>query len=219
MFDAIILMAGKGERTGLSFNKILYKVNNKPLFQYSLETFLKSPFCHQVVLVVSKTDEKEVKNLINDLPNVKLTIGGNHRQDSVQAGIALCEEKIVLIHDAARPLLDLKSVDKVYQETLKNQAAVLATPTIDTIINSELGYNALKREHLWNVQTPQGVNLDAYRLASKQAYKEGYYASDDISLMVKYLNIKPVIVPGSSQNIKVTSKYDLEYIEYLLGRS
>ena len=54
MFDAIILMAGKGERTGLSFNKILYKVNNKPLFQYSLETFLKSPFCHQVVLVVSK---------------------------------------------------------------------------------------------------------------------------------------------------------------------
>ena len=63
------------------------------------------------------------------------------------------------------------------------------------------------------------VNLDAYRLASKQAYKEGYYASDDISLMVKYLNIKPVIVPGSSQNIKVTSKYDLEYIEYLLGRS
>ena len=66
-----------------------------------------------------KTDEKEVKNLINDLPNVKLTIGGNHRQDSVQAGIALCEEKIVLIHDAARPLLDLKSVDKVYQETLK----------------------------------------------------------------------------------------------------
>jgi 2-C-methyl-D-erythritol 4-phosphate cytidylyltransferase len=218
MFDALILMAGKGERTGLSYNKALHPVKGKPLFRYAVETFLACPDCRKVVLVTARDEMKQVRDLVGDLTGIEMTIGGAHRRDSARAGLALCSEKIVLIHDAARPLIEIGEITEVYRRTLESQAAVLAVKTTDTIISADSGYQTLDREYLWNVQTPQGVYLEAYRLALEQAVAEDYYPTDDISLVVKYLNIKPAIVTGKPENIKVTSKADLDYVEYLLGR-
>jgi len=218
MFDAIILMAGKGERTGLPYNKTLYSIKGKPIFRYSLETFLACRECRKVVLVTAADEMNLVRELVADLSRVELTIGGSHRRDSVNAGLALCSEAVVLIHDAARPLVTTEEIRDVYRQTLENKVAVLAVKTTDTIISTASGYQTLDREHLWNVQTPQGVWLDAYRFALKEAIIDDYYPTDDSGLLVKYLNLTPAIVIGKSENIKVTSKSDLDYLEYLLGR-
>ena len=102
MFDAIILLAGKGKRTGLPYNKVFHELNSKPLFRHSLEKFLELPSCRKVVLVCEKTEIAAVQALVSD-PRIALTEGGSERQDSVRAGMEACESEVVLIHDGARP--------------------------------------------------------------------------------------------------------------------
>ena len=67
MFDVVLLMAGRGTRTGLDYNKVLYKINNKPIFRYSLDTFLEIEECNRIVLVINPEEEAEIKSLISDV--------------------------------------------------------------------------------------------------------------------------------------------------------
>jgi len=219
MFDCILLIAGKGERSGLSYNKVFYTINKKPLFRYSLETFLDIKECRKIVLVIREDDIDLVKKEIETLDNSRIEIvyGGNMRQDSVSNGIDKCESKVVLIHDGARPLVSKKNIDDVYINTLEYYSSVLAVKTIDTIKEVKDGKTrTLNRENLWNIQTPQGVNLEYYKISIKKAIKENYYATDDVSLLEKYMDTVPKIVEGSYQNIKATTYNDIEYIEYLI---
>src|SRR5690554_1245169 len=112
MFDAIILTAGKGSRSGLKYNKVLYRIDGKPIFKYSLEVFLSCFDCRKVVLVINKNEQEEVKAAIEDLDTsrIDITYGGELRQDSVANGIEKCSSKIVLIHDGARPLIERKHI-------------------------------------------------------------------------------------------------------------
>ena len=85
MFDAIILIAGKGSRSGLKYNKVLYRIDGKPIFRYSLETFLSCKDCRKVVLVVNKNELDDINDAIIDLDKSRIEIayGGELRQDSV----------------------------------------------------------------------------------------------------------------------------------------
>lgn len=219
MFDAIILIAGKGSRSGLKYNKVLYRIDGKPIFKYSLETFLSCKDCRKVVLVVNKNEVDEIKDAIADLDLSKIEIayGGVLRQDSVASGVDKCGNKIVLIHDGARPLVEKKHIVDVYESALMYSSAVLAVKTIDTIKEYKNGkLTTLNRESLWNIQTPQAVELKKFKTALKRASVENYIATDDVSLLEKYFEITPKIVNGLYRNIKLTTMEDLEYIKYLL---
>lgn len=218
MFDAVILMAGKGTRSGLQYNKILYKLNNKAVFLYSLEEFLKCDECKKVVLVIDALEESEIRNEINIVDErITFAYGGSQRQDSVRNGIKECSSEVILIHDAARPLIKKQNIIDVYENAKTHTSSVLAVKTIDTIKEYRDGkLITLNRDNLYNIQTPQGVNSNKFKEAHKLAEKENFYATDDVSLLEKYYNISPKIVIGSYNNLKLTTKEDLKYIEYLL---
>lgn len=219
MFDAILLIAGKGQRSGLSYNKILYKIDGKPLFRYSLETFLSCQDCHKVIIVTTKDDYEQVYTAVRDLDlsRIEFTYGGDHRQDSVACGIEKCSSKVVLIHDGARPLIEKNHIINVYEGALIYSSAVLAVKTVDTIKELKDGkLNTLNRDSLWNIQTPQGVDLKKFKKALTRAKTDKYYGTDDVSLLEKYYDISPKIIQGSYRNIKATNPEDLDYVKYLI---
>lgn len=219
MFDAILLIAGKGQRSGLSYNKVLYKIDGKPMFKIPLETFLNCSECAKVIVVTTKDDYEQVFDEVKDLDlsRIVFTFGGEFRQDSVANGIDKCTSAIVLIHDGARPLIEKKHILEVYESAKINNSSVLAVKTVDTIKELQDGkLITLNRDNLYNIQTPQGVNVELYKKALKKAKEEQFISTDDVSLLEKYLDISPKIVLGSYRNFKVTNYNDLDYLIYLL---
>jgi len=219
MFDALLLMAGSGKRTKLNYNKVLFKVKNKPLFIHSLEKFLSIEECKKIILVINKNDEEEILNYLRPYPKEKITLtyGGFERQDSVYAGIKCAESDYVLIHDAARPLITKDLILNIYENTVKYKAAIPSYQAIDTIKELKDGkLITLDRSKLYNIQTPQGVTKDLFIKVIELAKNENYYATDDVALLEKYLQLSPKLVQGSFYNIKVTTEEDLKYIEKLI---
>ena len=218
MFDVVFLIAGKGERTNLPYNKVFHKINNKFLFMYALEKFIDLKECEKIVIVTNQDDFSKLNSEFDlDNQKIEITLGGEYRQDSVNKGIKLCKNEIVLIHDGARPNITKNEILKVYEQTLIKGAAVLAVKTKETIKQLVDGkIVTLDRTNLYNIQTPQGVKKSLYNQAVTMAKKDNYYATDDVGLLEKYLFINPEIVLGSYENIKVTTIEDIKYLEFLL---
>ncbi len=83
MFSLIITSAGTGTRMNLGYNKMLYQVSGKYLFNITISKFLKLPNISEIFLVVSENDYQIMKNNVVNDPRIKLVIGGNTRQDSI----------------------------------------------------------------------------------------------------------------------------------------
>ncbi len=214
MFDCILLMAGSGKRTNLAYNKIKYEINNKAIFEYSLDLFLSIEEVNRVVLVVSLDEYNEFKNY--ESSKVKVTVGGKERQDSVLAGLKECSSDVVLIHDAARPNIKKDEVINVYKEALLHNASVLAVPSVNAIkeVEGDFVSKSLDRSTVWCMQTPQGVNR---KLMIEALKKIDYMIYDDIQALELVYGIKAKIVLGRQENIKVTNSTDIKLIEILLG--
>ena len=123
MFDCILLLAGSGSRTGLDFNKILYKINGRPLYEYPLNTFLNIKECERIILVVRKEEYDYFKKLGND--RIKVVIGGIRRQDSVLNGLMQVKSNYVLVHDGARANIKKDDILHVYEACKKYDCAAL----------------------------------------------------------------------------------------------
>lgn len=214
MFDCILLMAGSGKRANLGYNKIKYSINNKAIYEYSLDVFLGINEVKNIILVVSKEDIDDFKDFENE--RVKVVIGGKERQDSVLCGLKECSEEIVLIHDAARPNIKSNEVLKVYEEAKSNKSSVLAVPCVNAIKEVEDGYvnKSIDRKLVWCMQTPQGVNR---KLMIEALEKIDYLIYDDVQALEIVFGIKAKIVNGRQENIKVTNQVDLKIMEILLG--
>jgi 2-C-methyl-D-erythritol 4-phosphate cytidylyltransferase len=216
MFDVVLLMAGTGNRTNLQYNKVFYEINNKPIYQYSLETLLRIDEINKIILVVHPEEILLVKDL--ETSKVIITTGGLTRQDSVYNGVRIAKEDIVLIHDGARCNVQKEDIIKVYQATKIHKAAVLAVKAKNTIKVVESGFVrvTLDRSSLWEMQTPQGLNrLDLIK-GLEMAKAENYIGYDDVEIVEKYLGIYAKIVEGHDSNIKVTTAPDLKIMEVLL---
>ena len=215
MFDCILLMAGKGERTHLSYNKIKYEVNGKPLYQYSIDAFMSVNECDKIILVVNEKEYNDFKLLEND--KIKVVIGGKERQDSVKMGLISSNSEYCLIHDAARANIKKEEIINVYNATVKYNAAVLAVKENNAIkkINNGFVSESMDRNNIWIMQTPQGLRRD---LLLSSLEKIDYLIYDDVQAVEDVYNIKAKIVEGRYDNIKVTTSNDLEYIEYLLKK-
>lgn len=215
MFDAIILMAGVGQRAELGYNKVFYHLFGKPIYQYSLEVFLNHKECNKVILVVNDNDISKIN--INN-PNIIITIGGPTRIDSVYNGLKQVNSPYVLIHDGARPNIDLKLVDNLYRDVKKNNAASLAVKVVNAIklVNDNFIDKSLNRNNLIEMQTPQAINTSIYKNALEKAIKEGISVYDDMDVVLRYTDLKPVYTLGSHSNIKVTNNIDLKIIELIM---
>ena len=219
---AVILCGGVGSRMNQTLPKQFIKLNNKPLFGYAVEAFLSAENIDKILLVINQEYEELYQEYINNLNADKLEFiyGGATRQESVECAIDFLKNKasnddVILLHDAARPLLDKEIIDANIDKCLETKEPVLTCVNIvDTIMDKE--FNLLNRDNLIAAQTPQTFRFGQLKAVHEFANTNNIKsASDDIQLAKAYgLNIS--LVTGSKKNMKVTEIEDIELIKLYL---
>ncbi len=215
---ALIVAAGRGARMGAAGPKALLPLGGTSILARAVAAFAARPRVARLIVVVA--DPGAARAALGDQAGrVVLVLGGEERQDSVLRGLeALEEAAIVLVHDAARPLVPAALIDAVIDAAIAHGAAVPVLPVVDTV--KRIGPDGavvatVRRDDLRLVQTPQGFRTDLLRAAYARAAREGVRATDDAGL-VERCGGRVVVVPGSPRNIKITTPADLALAEALL---
>ena len=131
-YSAIILCAGKGSRSGLDYNKMLYRFGDQTVYQMTMKTFLNDPRCKQLVVVTKADEITDLKQLVTD-KRIVYVYGGKERQDSVYNGLQVVDQDHVLIHDGARPYITTEKIDDLLLCLKEYDACLLMVPVKDTI--------------------------------------------------------------------------------------
>ncbi|MFQ5712790.1 MAG: 2-C-methyl-D-erythritol 4-phosphate cytidylyltransferase [Candidatus Scalinduaceae bacterium] len=222
--SVIIPAAGLSLRMGANVRKPFIMIGEKPVFFYTLEKFYKLKRIKEIIFVVNKEDLSTViEKWADKLKNYKVTniiSGGEKRQDSVCNGLSQLDPdtKIILIHDAVRPLVNNKIIKAVIEKAEERGAAIVATPMKSTVkkVNSNLGIiGTVPRHDLWTAQTPQGFKRDIIMGAYDKIKNTKTEFTDDAEVVEK-CGFKVEIVSGSDDNIKITTREDLKLAESLL---
>lgn len=212
---ALIVAAGESSRFGGEIAKPYAMLAEKPVLRHSIETFLKHPYVDGVRVVISRPHHLTYKKIVSDLTLFPPMFGGKRRQDSVRLGLESLQYRnphYVLIHDAARPLVNATVIDRVLEGLQTHKAVMPAMPVTDTIRLVENGKSSLlPRERLYAAQTPQGFDYQTI-LHLHQEYQTTD-VTDDIALAER-AGIPVKQVDGDTQNFKITRAEDLELAEY-----
>ena len=209
-YSAIVLCAGKGSRSGLTYNKMLYRFKNKTVYEMTMDIFLNDERCKQIVVVTKEEELDDLKKLISS-KKIDYVFGGKERQDSVYNGLQVVKEDYVLIHDGARPYLKKENIDDILECLNKNNACLLVVPVKDTIKVCMDGniVKTLPREQIVQAQTPQAFKTELIKRCYQKGKDQNYIATDDASLVEYFENIEVKAVLGSYSNIKITTPDDL----------
>lgn len=213
---AILVAAGRGERLGLDRPKAFAKLGDEPLLAEPLRRLDASPWVDAIVLVAPSGWEEPAILLAEEegCDKVRACVtGGETRSDSVRAGLAEvpADALVVLVHDAARPLLSDDVVERVLGPLSEGWDGVVpGLPVGDTLkrAGSDGGVQeTVARDGLWTVQTPQAFTAEALR----RAQANGGEATDCAGL-VEAAGGRVKIVEGDPRLLKVTSAADLETV-------
>jgi 2-C-methyl-D-erythritol 4-phosphate cytidylyltransferase len=216
----VVVAAGRGERLGSPYPKAFAKLGGRPLLAESLERLDASDWIEGMVVVVPVEWEEPAILLAEEVGAGKVTLavpGGETRSDSVRAGLAEVPEDaaVVLVHDAARPLVDEGVVERVVLALEDDwDGAVPAMPVPDTLkrADGEAVVETLDRTGLVAVQTPQAFVAATLRRALAADGSES-----DCAGSVERAGGRVRVVPGDPRLVKVTSDADLALVEALLG--
>ena len=214
MTVALIVAAGSGERLGAGRPKAMVELAGRELMRWSVDALARTAGVEQIVLALP--------NGVSAPDGTIGVPGGTVRSDSVRRALAAAgDSELVLVHDAARPLLTPALAEAVIEALRRDpqaDAAIAAAPVTDTIKRAGPGLavsETLPRSELWSVQTPQVFRRAALSRALAVSAEELAGATDDASL-VERAGGKVIIVPSSPHNIKVTTPIDLQLAELLL---
>jgi len=223
---AIIVAGGSGKRMLHDRPKQYVPLAGIPILARTLTAFEKVPSVGRIIIVVPQDDIQYVKDEIVDRYRIgkarQIQAGGRTRQDSVKAGLEMIGDgdDIILIHDGARPFVTQELIERSIGEAARNGAAVPVVPSADTVkMIAEDGsvQHTIDREILRLVQTPQAFRRQIVLDAFENAYREGFYGTDDASL-VERMGMPVTTIPGLPYNIKITTPEDLLFGEFLLER-
>ncbi len=219
----VIVAAGASTRTGGGELKQFTWVAGKPMLLHSLQLFQARADVAMVVCVVPHEHAGDPPPWIfqSDTERLLLSVGGRTRAESVRHGIADLPSscRIVLVHDAARPLVPMSVVDRVVETVRGGTSAIAALPVVDTLkvvdANGRIE-RTVPRDALWRAQTPQGFPRDVLLRAHRAALDGGYDATDDAAL-VEVLGEPVMVVRGSERALKVTEAADFSRAEAMRG--
>ena len=212
---AIIVAAGTGSRMNSEIPKQFLNINGKPMVVRTAEIFINNKKIDSLTVVANAGLLGECRKLLKDY-NIAADVvaGGRTRRDSVYEGLRKLppETDYVLIHDAARPYAGARIVDETIEAVYEKKAVVCAVPVIDSI-RAKHGAETertetLDRDTLYAAQTPQAFDKKLIISAHEKAREEGYYGADDAAL-VERVGAPVYIIPGSYDNIKITTKADM----------
>lgn len=221
---AIVPAAGHGKRFGPGTNKPFHMLLGKPLIVWTLDALQNIDEIDEIIPVLKESD-MEIGVRVFESHNLtkvtRIAPGGKERQDSVYHGLKLIDGRadIVLIHDGCRPLIDREFVLSAINNIKGFDGAIVAVPVKDTIKEAEdsIVKKTIKREALWQVQTPQVFQYASIMKAYEKAMAERFYSTDD-SALVERLGGRVRIIMGSYDNVKVTTAEDIPIAETLLKR-
>jgi 2-C-methyl-D-erythritol 4-phosphate cytidylyltransferase len=217
----IIVAAGSGSRTGSEELKQFRWVAGKPMLLHSIQTFQARADVATVVCVLPREYVGDPPPWIfqSDAERLLLSVGGRERIESVANGLedlpSECE--IVVIHDAARPLVTSETIGRVIDEARQGNGAVAALPVVDTL--KRVGSNGrvietVDRFGLWRAQTPQAFPRQAIERAHREAREADRIATDDAALC-EQIGLTVVVVRGSERAQKITEENDFALLEAL----
>lgn len=219
---AIILASGKGERFGAEMPKQFTVICNKTILEHSVEIFEQNDNIDGIIVVITPEYKQQAEKILAKYKKIiKIINGGETRKDSSYIGINSIKETEanVLIHDCARPLLSQSTLNQCLITMEKYNAAAVAVPATDTIIEVEKDIikNIPPRNTLMNIQTPQCFKLSLIKKAHELS-KDDKNITDDCGLVVKNKleNIK--IIKGDNYNIKITYPKDIIFAKEVLQK-
>lgn len=212
-----MVAAGASSRMS-GHDKMTIPIVGRPLLAWSLATFVDMPPIDRVVVVVppDRVDEFRAADWI---PDAAIVVGGGkRRQESVAAGVAALEaagtpdERVVLVHDGARPVVPRQTTIRVIEAATAGGAAIPVLPVVDTLkaIDGDLVARTVDRTGLGFAQTPQGVQLGVLRRAYGRFPPDGPQTFTDEAALLEACTIPVRVVPGQADNIKVTVATDLD---------
>jgi 2-C-methyl-D-erythritol 4-phosphate cytidylyltransferase len=217
----VIVAGGKGSRAGGSELKQFRWVAGKPMLLHSVQTFQEREDVALVVVVLPHEHVGDPPPWLFqcDTERLLLSVGGRERSDSVRNGLEdlPSDLSIVVVHDAARPLVTLKMIDDVISEARKGRGAVPALPVVDTLkrVNEARAViETIDRANLVRIQTPQAFPRDMIERAHAEAFVARITATDDAALCER-LGMNVVVVPGSERAMKITTDADFVRAEAL----
>jgi 2-C-methyl-D-erythritol 4-phosphate cytidylyltransferase / 2-C-methyl-D-erythritol 2,4-cyclodiphosphate synthase len=221
---ALIVAAGRGTRFGGALPKQYLALGGTSVLRHALAAFTTYPRIAGVQVVIREEDRARFDAAVTGLAVLPAVAGGAERQDSVRLGLealAPHDPALVLIHDGARPFPDRALIDRIIDALDQAPAAIPALPLGDTIKRVDGGRirETVDRAQLWRAQTPQGFHFNAILAAHREAAAKGRkepVLTDD-SAVAEAAGMTPIVVPGSEDNLKVTTAQDLAAAERLLA--
>jgi 2-C-methyl-D-erythritol 4-phosphate cytidylyltransferase len=219
---AVLVAAGRGERMGAGRAKAFLPLAGRALLLRAAEAFESAPEVEAIVAVVPADEQRAARDLLAPLRKVTAVVaGGATRQDSVRAGLEALPtafDGIVLVHDAARALIEPALIASVVRAAAETGAAIPVLPLVDTIKRVRDGAvgETLDRSELAAAQTPQGVRRALLQEALDEAARKGITVTDE-AMAVEHLGRRVAAVVGSPRNLKITTPHDLRWAELLLA--
>ncbi len=226
--DVVVPAAGVGRRMGAAVPKQYLKLQGQTILELTLAKLLACSCVSQVIVALSQEDPYFDTLEISKDPRIIRTAGGAERPDSVLAGLYLAHSPWVLVHDAVRPLVSPADIEKLVTACVQADCGgILAAPAVDSLKlvqpKGSAGDEAqlliernLPRDLIFRALTPQCFKREQLTLALHSALQQGMPVTDEASAM-EQAGYPCQIVPGRTDNFKITTKEDLQLAAALLG--
>ncbi|MEI6161274.1 MAG: bifunctional 2-C-methyl-D-erythritol 4-phosphate cytidylyltransferase/2-C-methyl-D-erythritol 2,4-cyclodiphosphate synthase [Roseococcus sp.] len=214
MIAALLMAAGRGERFGAPEPKQYALLLGRPVLRVAAEALLAGGHVQQLQPVCAAGEEARISAMLEGLPHSPPVIGGATRQASVKAGLAALaplSPGVVLVHDAARPVIPAGTIPALLAALEHQAGAIPAQPVSDTLKRGAAGLigETVPRAGLFRAQTPQAFRFETLRAAHDAAQAE---ATDDAQLL-EWVGETVALVPGHESNVKITFPEDLARVE------
>ena len=226
LFWAVIPAAGMGIRMKSGMPKQYLGIQGIAILEHTLKIFCTNDQIRGVVVALAENDANWVNLGIHDNKKIITTIGGRERSQSVLNGLEALKDLAghddwVLVHDAARPCLRPEDLEKL-METLAEHptGGILGVPVGDTMKRAGRDREIIEtvdREDLWHALTPQMFRYGLLKSALEHAIAENIQVRDEAQA-VELLGVKPALVEGHSDNIKITYQSDLTLAQFILSQ-
>ena len=221
-FAAVLPAGGLGKRMGGNIPKQLMVLGGKPVYRYSLETFLSMDEIAEVVMAVP-ADWKDhfEKEIFGDNASelirakMKIVVGGAERWQSVENGVNALTiyAEFVLVHDVARPFISKEIIRDVCETLVEKGSCLVAKPAVDTIKIAKDGcvQQTIDRNTVWMAQTPQAASVALLKkLYGRIAAEPLNFTPTDEASILEYFGESVYIVKGNNLNDKLTTPEDFE---------
>jgi 2-C-methyl-D-erythritol 4-phosphate cytidylyltransferase len=218
---AILVAAGRGERMGADRPKAFVPLAGQPMLLHAARAFDAAPSVDGIVVVVPAERIDAAREMLVGVRAVREVVGGGERrQDSVRRGLDALPpgfDGIVLVHDAARALVEVGLIESVLRAAEEHDAALPVLGLVDTVkrLRDDRVVETLDRNELGAAQTPQAFRVALLRRAYDRADRDDVVLTDE-AMAVERLGEPVIAVPGSARNRKLTTPEDLAWAETVL---